>query len=45
MKLTKLDKDTIAKILNQFRIVNADVLIRTDINADQLIDVIEGNKK
>ncbi|MCK5282358.1 MAG: GTP-binding protein [Nanoarchaeota archaeon] len=45
VKLTKIDKDTIKKILNQFRIVNADVLIRTDIDADQLIDVIEGNKK
>jgi ribosome-interacting GTPase 1 len=45
VKLTKIDKDTIKKILNEFRIVNADVLIRTDINADQLIDVIEGNKK
>ncbi len=45
IKLTKLDKDTIKKILHEFRIINADVLIRTDINADQLIDVIEGNKK
>lgn len=45
VKLTKIDKETIAKILRQFRIVNADVLIRTDIDADQLIDVIEGNKK
>lgn len=45
VKLTKLDKNTIKKILNEFRIINADVLIRTDINADQLIDVIEGNKK
>jgi hypothetical protein len=45
VKLTKIDKDTIKKILNEFRIVNADVLIRSDIDADQLIDVIEGNKK
>jgi uncharacterized protein len=45
VKLTKLDTDTIKKILNEFRISNADVLIRTDIDADQLIDVIEGNKK
>jgi len=45
VKLTKLTKESIKKILNQFRIINADVLIRTDINDDQLIDVIEGGKK
>ncbi len=45
VKLESIDKDTIKKILNEFRIANADVLIRSDINADQLIDLIEGNKK
>ena len=45
VKLTKLDKPTITKMLNQFRIINADVLLRSDINADQLIDIIEGNKQ
>ncbi len=45
VKLSWLDKKTIKGILMEFKINNADVLIRTDITADQLIDVIEGNKK
>ncbi len=44
VKLSYLDRKTIVDILNEFRISNADVVIRQDINADQLIDVIEGNK-
>jgi len=45
VRLTHLDEDTISSILREFRIANADVLIREDITDDQLIDVIEGNKK
>lgn len=45
VKLTKLSDSTIKAILNQFRIMNADVLIREDISDDDLIDVIEGNKR
>jgi len=45
VKLTKLQSKTIQAILNEFRINNAHVLIREDITAEQLIDVIEGNKK
>ncbi len=44
VKLIKLTKETISTILREFRINNADVLIRDDITADQLIDAIEGNK-
>ncbi len=44
-KLTHLDDETIIGILKTFRINNADVVIREDITDDQLIDVIEGNKK
>jgi uncharacterized protein len=40
----ELDDDTIKGILNQFKIVNANVLIRDDVNADQFIDIVEGNK-
>ncbi|MBW2992212.1 GTP-binding protein [Candidatus Woesearchaeota archaeon] len=40
----ELDDETIKGILNQLKIVNADVLIRDTINADQFIDVVEGNK-
>ena len=45
VKLTKIDHDTIEKVLREFRIVNADIVIRTDIDVDQLIDCIEGNKR
>ncbi len=41
----ELDNETIVGILHEFRINNAEVIIRTPINADQLIDVIEGNKR
>lgn len=43
--LTSLDDETIRAILREFRINNADVLIRTDITEDQFIDVIQENKK
>ncbi len=45
VKLTKLDKPLIKKILNEFKILNAGVVIRENISVDQLIDVIEDNKK
>ena len=44
IKMTKISRDTIKGILNEFRMVNADVVVRSDIDADQLIDVIEANK-
>lgn len=44
VKLNHLDNRTIMDILKEFRIFNADVLIREDITADQLIDVVEANK-
>lgn len=44
VKLTKIDKKTIEDIIKEFRINNANVVIREDIDADQLIDVIKGNK-
>ncbi|MFH0876203.1 MAG: GTP-binding protein [archaeon] len=40
-----LSRDTIRGIMNEFKIMNADILIRTPITDDELIDVIEGNKK
>lgn len=42
--LSHLTNDTIRGILKEFRISNADVLLREDINADQLIDIVEGNR-
>jgi len=44
LRLTKLTKKTINSILREYRISNADVVIRHDITADQLIDCIEDNK-
>ncbi len=40
-----LNNETIKVVLKQFKLVNADITIRTVINADQLIDVIERNKR
>jgi uncharacterized protein len=45
VKLTKLDEPTIKEIMKEFRINNADVLIREDITIDQFIDCLEDNKK
>ena len=39
-----LTDETIADVLKEFRINNADVVIRTPINVDELIDCIENNK-
>jgi len=40
-----LDDETIRRVLREFKMVNADVLIRSPIDVDELIDCIEGNKK
>jgi uncharacterized protein len=40
-----ISDDTIKKVMREFKMVNADVLIRSPIDVDDLIDVIEGNKK
>ena len=45
VKLTKIDKKTVVDIAREMKLNNADILIRTKIDADQLIDVIEGDKK
>jgi len=44
VKLKRIDKKTIGDILKEFKIINANVVVREDIDADQLIDVIESNK-
>ena len=45
VKLTKIDDATIKDIMQEFRLNNASVVLRDDIDADDLIDTIEGNKK
>lgn len=44
IRLTKLNRETIVAILQEFRTRNAHVLIRDNISVDQFIDVIEANK-
>lgn len=43
--LTRFDRDTCHSILQQYKIFNADVVCREDVNADDFIDVLEGNRK
>jgi small GTP-binding protein len=45
VKLTQLTPETIKAVMQELRITNADVLIREDIDVDQLIDCVEDNKK
>ena len=42
--LTNLDLDVVKAILSEYKIHNADVMFRCDATADELIDVIEGNR-
>ncbi|MBT3407746.1 GTP-binding protein [Candidatus Woesearchaeota archaeon] len=44
VKLTKINNDTIKIILKEFGYVNADIVIRDNIDSDDLIDVINGNR-
>jgi len=41
---TNIDKKTIEGILKEFRIMNAEVIVKEDITIDKFIDVIESNK-
>lgn len=41
---SELDLDTVKVILGEYRISNADVTLRHDATAEDLIDVIEGNR-
>jgi len=38
-------QDTVTRILGSYRIHNAEVLIREDVTVDDIIDIIEGNRK
>lgn len=44
VRTKKLQDRTIKAILTEFRIVNADIVIRQDVDEDELIDVLEDNK-
>ena len=40
-----LDLDQVRSILSEYRIHNADITLRCDATADELIDVVEGNRQ
>jgi hypothetical protein len=44
VKLTKIDKEMVKEIAREFKIINADIIIREDIDTDQLIDSIQKNR-
>ena len=43
-KLKKMDKKTIKEMLREMGIMNCQIVVREDINDDQLIDVVKGNR-
>ena len=42
IKLTKIDEKMVKNVMQEYKIHNADILIRDDISIDDMIDVIEG---
>ena len=44
VNLTQLDLDQVKAILSEYRIHNADIMFKEDASADDLIDVVEGNR-
>ena len=44
LKLTHIDEETIRAVMAEYRLLNADIVIRENITVDQLIDVLEGNR-
>jgi ribosome-interacting GTPase 1 len=45
VKLTKIDEKMVRHIMQEYKIHNAHVNFRGDYDVDDLIDVIEGNRK
>jgi small GTP-binding protein len=44
VELTKIDEEMVRGVVSSYGIINADVVLREDINEDQLIDYLSGNK-
>ncbi|MDD1770442.1 MAG: GTP-binding protein [Methanomassiliicoccales archaeon] len=44
VKLTKMDEELARAIVAEYGFINADVIIREDVNEDELIDVLVGNR-
>lgn len=45
VKLSHLDEKLVQQILHEYRIHNAEVIIREDVTIDEFIDVVAGNRK
>ena len=41
---SQLDLEQVRRILAEYKIHNADVILRCDATADDLIDIVEGNR-
>lgn len=41
---SELDLDMVKTILSEYRIHNADIILKADCTSDELIDVVEGNR-
>ena len=41
---SELDLELVKTILSEYRIHNADLILRCDATADELIDIVEGNR-
>ena len=44
MAQSELDLDLLKTILSEYRIHNADIILRIDATSDDLIDTVEGNR-
>lgn len=44
VELTRIDEEMVKGVVSSYGIINADIVLREDINEDQLIDYISGNK-
>ena len=42
---SELSHDVVQSVLREYRLHNCDVIVREDCTVDQLIDVVEGNRK
>ena len=45
VKQTQMARDTIVSILKEYRIINAEVTFNLDADEDDLIDILEGNRR
>jgi hypothetical protein len=44
VKLTKIDADVIKTIMKEYKLSNAHVLLRTNVDEDEFIDILAGNR-